>query len=243
MAYTLSAVTRKTKGATVRPDGQLPAVVYGAGKPTESLSLVPTEFLKLYKQAGDSSLIDIVLDGKNAGKVLVQEVQSDPVTDRLLHVDFRRIDMTKPMVAPVVLKFVGEAPIVKSSGGTIVTTVSTLTVRCLPENLVSSIEVDLTGLVSFDVIIKVKDLKLPAGITVINPNAEDLVVKATRALTEDEIKALEATSTDTVDLSKIESSGKKKEEAEAEGEAKPGEEGKAAAAPAKAEEKKKEAKK
>jgi large subunit ribosomal protein L25 len=242
MAYTLSAVTRKTKGATIRPDGQLPAVVYGAGKPTESLTLVPTEFIKLYKQAGNSSLIDVVLDGKNAGKVLVQEVQADPVTDRVLHVDFRRIDMAKPMVAPVVLKFVGEAPIVKSSGGTIVTTVSTLTVRCLPENLVSSIEVDLTGLISYDVIIKVKDLKLPAGITVINPHAEDLVVKATRALTEDEIKALEATSTATVDLSKIEAAGKKKEEDAVEGEAKPGEEGKAAA-PAKAEEKKKEEKK
>ncbi|MFA6105443.1 MAG: 50S ribosomal protein L25 [Patescibacteria group bacterium] len=238
MTFSLNAVLRKEKGEKVRWSGQLPAVVYGAGNTTESLSLNPQEFLKLYKQAGDSSLIDLVVDGKDVGKVLVQEVQADPVSNKVMHVDFRRIDMKKEMTAPVVLRFVGEAPIVKSSGGTLVTTVSTVEVKCLPKDLVSHLDVDISGFISYDQVIKIKDIKLPAGITIVSPHAEDLVMKAARALTEDEIKAMEEASKAPVDLSKIESAGKKKEEEEgAEGEAK------AEGAAPKAEEKKEEKKK
>ena len=233
MTFTLNAVLRKEKGEKIRWSGQLPAVVYGAGDKTESLAVSPQEFLKLYKEAGDSSLIDLVLDGKNSGKVLVQEVQADPVSNRIIHVDLRRIDMNKAMTAPVVLKFVGEAPVIKASGGTLVTTITTVEVKCLPKDLVSHIDVDISGLVSFENIIKIKDLKLPAGITIVNPHAEDLVAKATRALTEDEIKAMEEAGKEAVDLTKIESAGKKKEEEGEEGEAAP-----AAAPEAKKEEKK-----
>lgn len=240
MAFTLNAVLRKEKGEKVRYAGQLPAVVYGAGNSTESLSLSPQEFLKLYKEAGDSSLIDLVLDGKLAGKVLVQEVQADPVSSRVMHVDFRRIDMNKEMQAPVVLKFVGEAPIIKSSGGTMVTTVSTVEVKCLPKDLVSHIDVDISGLISYDQVIKIKDIKLPTGIKIVSPNAEDLVLKPTRALTEEEIKAMEEASKAPVDLSKIESAGKKKEEEGVEGEVAAAE---GAVAAPKAEEKKEEKKK
>jgi hypothetical protein len=92
--------------------------------------------------------------------------------------------------------------------------------------------------VSYEVVIKVKDLKLPAGVTITSPSGDDLVTKATRALTEDEIKAMEAASTSAVDLAKIEVAGKKKEDEAAEGEAPA--DGKAAP---KAEEKKEEKKK
>lgn len=240
MSYTLTAEIRKVKGEKVRPAGQLPAVVYGKGNVTESLTLPARDFLKLYKEAGESSLIDLTVDGKSSGKVLVQDVQVDPVSDRIIHVDLRRVDMNKPITAPVTLRFVGDSPIIKSSGGTLVTTINTVEVRCLPKDLVSHIDVDISGLVSYEVVLKIKDLKLPAGITVIKPHAEDLVVKAVRALTEEEIKAMEAASTAAVDLTKIEVAGKKKEEEGAEGAE--GEEKKAGAA-AKAEAPKKEEKK
>lgn len=246
MSYTLTAELRKEKGEKVRPVGKLPAVVYGKGNATESLSLVPRDFLKLYKEAGESSLVDLTVDGKESGKVLVQEVQVDPVSNRIIHVDLRRIDMNKPITAPVTLKFVGESPIIKSSGGTLVATINTVEVRCLPKDLVSHLDVDISGLVSYDVVLKVRDLKLPVGVAVVKPHAEDLVVKAVRALTEEEIKAMEAASAEAVDLTKIEVAGKKKEEEGeegAEGEAKAAPGGKAEAAPAKAEAPKKEEKK
>ncbi len=237
MAFTLVATTRTTKGEKVRTDKQLPGVVYGAGAAAVSITVSPTDFLKLYKQAGASSLIDLTLDGKESGKVLVQEVQHEPVKGTIIHLDLRRIDMNKPITAPVSLRFIGEAPVVKASGGTLVTTVETVEVKCLPKDLVGHVDVDLSGLNSFDDTIKIKDLRLPAGIQIVSPHADDLVVKASRALTEEEIKAMEEAGAAT-DVSKIASV---KDEKKAE-EAAKAEEAGAAEAEAKKEAKKEEKK-
>lgn len=212
MAYLLQAVTRTIKGEKSREEGKLPAVAYGAGTETISLDLNYADFLKLYKQAGDSSLIDLEIDGKNVGKVLVHEVQYNPVKDTPTHVDFRRIDMNKVMQAPVALQFVGEAPAVKEMGGTLVHNLSQVTVECLPKDLVSSLEVTLSALKTFDDLIKVKDIVLPAGVTIVTPAADALVAKVLPALTEEEIKAMEEAGKN-MDVSKIESA-KKKEETE-----------------------------
>ena len=223
MAYLLKAVTRTIKGKKTREQGALPAVTYGAGNETVSLDLNNGDFLKLYKLAGDSSLIDLEIDGKNVGKVLVHEVQYHPVKDVPTHVDLRRIDMNKTMQAPVVLHFIGEAPAVKAMGGTLVQNLSMVTVECLPKDLVSFIEVDLGTLKSFEDLVKVKDLVLSEGLTVVTPHGDALVVKVAASLTEDEIKALEDAGKN-LDVNKIESSGKKKEEEGVAGEAaKPGE--------------------
>src|SRR3989339_126652 len=223
MAYLLKAVTRTIKGKKTREQGALPAVTYGAGNETVSLDLNNGDFLKLYKLAGDSSLIDLEIDGKNVGKVLVHEVQYHPVKDVPTHVDLRRIDMNKMMQAPVVLHFIGEAPAVKAMGGTLVQNLSQVTVEFLPKDLVSFIEVDLGTLKSFEDLVKVKDLVLSEGLTVVTPHGDALVVKVAASLTEDEIKALEDAGKN-LDVNKIESSGKKKEEEGVAGEAaKPGE--------------------
>lgn len=223
--YKLTALRREIKGEKVRGQGLLPAVIYGAGKENESLSLVYNDFVKLYDQAGESSLIDLDVDNKDFGKVLIHEVSHDPVSGRLIHVDLRRIDMSKPINAWVELVFVGESPAVKESGGTIVKNFEEVEVECLPKDLVNHIDVDLSALKTFDDFIKVSDLNIPAGMTIIEPSANAAVVTAQRALTEEEIKAMEEASAATADISKIESAvPKKKEEEEA------AEEGAAAAA-------------
>ena len=217
MSYLLQAVKRTAKGEKTRNEGKLPAVTYGAGTENLSLDLDYSQFTKLFKLAGESSLIDLEIDGTNVGKVLVQKVQYNPVKDTPIHVDLRRIDMNKAMHAPVALKFMGEAPAVKEMGGTLVRTIEEVTVECLPKDLVSSIEVILTSLKTFEDTIKVRDLVLPAGIKVIAPLGDALVAKAAPALSEDEIKALEDAGKN-MDVSKIESAKKKEAEA-AEGEA------------------------
>ncbi len=217
MAYLLQAVTRTIKGEKSREQGKLPAVTYGAGNETISLDLNYGDFLKLYKQAGDSSLIDLEIDGKNVGKVLVHEVQYNPVKDTPTHIDLRRIDMNKLMQAPVVLHFIGEALAVKAMGGTLVQNLSQVTVECLPKDLVSSIDVDLSSLKTFEDLVKVKDLVLSEGLTIVAPLGDVLVVKVTASMTEDEIKAMEDAGKN-LDVNKIESSGKKKEEEGAAGE-------------------------
>jgi large subunit ribosomal protein L25 len=210
MPYKLSAVKRKEKGEEIRTKIVIPAVVYGAGSKNFSLSLNYNEFIKLYNEAGESSLIDLVIDDKDVGKVLIHEVQHNPVSDRIIHVDLRRIDMNKPVEATVELSFVGESPVVKELGGMVVYVVEEVDVRCLPNDLVSKINIDLSVLKTFTDVIKVKNIQLPNGVEIIFPSAEDVIAKAQAALTEEEITAMEAGAK--TDLSQIEVAGKKKEE-------------------------------
>ncbi len=235
MTFKLAAIARTEKGEKVRTKTVLPAVVYGMGGPATSVTLNYDEFVKLYDQAGEASLIDLLVGDKADGKVLIQDIAYDPVSDRVVHVDLRRIDMNKEMTATVELRFVGEPPVIKEQGGTLMRNLESVEVKCLPKDLVSHIDVDLTGLKTFDDVVKIKNLIVPAGITITSPHAEDLIAKVTAALTEDDIKAME-TAAAPVDLAKIEVAGKKKEEE--------GEEGAEAAKPeAGAKEEKKEEKK
>lgn len=203
----------------MRAEGLLPAVIYGAQGESDSLSLVYGEFSKLFKEAGESSLIDLTVDNKDAGKVLVHDVQNDPVSGRIIHVDLRRIDMSKPITAWVELKFIGESPAIKESGGTFVCNVQEVEVECLPKDLPNHLDVDITVLKTFDDAIRVSDIKLPAGVAITDPAMETIAAKAVPALTEEQIKAMETESSASVDLSKIESAApKKKEEGEEAGE-------------------------
>lgn len=214
--FKLSAVKRETKGEKARKEGLLPAVVYGAGSETESLSLVYNDFIKLYDQAGESSLVDFDVDNKDYGKILIHDVQYDPVSGRVSHVDLRRVDMNKIITAWVDLEFVNEAPAVKELGGTLVKNFESVEIECLPKDLLNHIDVDLAVLKTFDDDITVKDLKIPEGVKIIEPEAEATVAKAIPAMTEEEIKALEDESSASVDITKIESSAPKKVEAEGE---------------------------
>src|SRR3989339_1653962 len=173
MSYKLSAVKRTEKGEKIRSKTVLPAVVYGAGTENVSLNLNYNDFIKLYTEASESSLVDLEIDGKIVGKVLIHSVQYDPVSDKPVHIDLRRIDMTKPVKATIELNFIGESPVVKELGGMVVYTIEEVEVKCLPNDLVSKINIDLSVLKTFTDIIKVKDIIAPNGIAITFPSAED----------------------------------------------------------------------
>lgn len=209
--YQLEVKERTEKGEKIRDKQTIPAVLYGAGEDNKNLSLSYKGFVDLYQRAGSSSLIDLNVDGKESGKVLVQDIQYDPISNNIVHIDFKRIEMDKEMEAPVVLDFIGEALAVKEQGGTLVKNLEEVIVRCLPKDLLSEIEVDLIVLKTFDDVIKVKDLKVPETVKIISPGLEDMVAKAIPALSEEELKAMEEASGD---IEKIEVVGKKEEEVE-----------------------------
>lgn len=222
MTYTLTLSQRtSTKPDLIREAGDIPAVVYGPSMASASVAINAREFDRLYKEAGSSSLIDVVVPGeKNGIKVLVQDVQYDVVTRNHIHIDFRAIDMTKEMHVDVDLRYIGEAPAVKALGGTMVKIAESVSVKCLPQNLVSHIDVDLSSLVTFEDMIHISELVLPAGI-VVTDDAFAVVAKVVPPLTEDQLKKLEEAGSTPVDLTKIaiEEKGKKEEEEGAEGEA------------------------
>ena len=215
MDFKLNAKIRQNKGEKDRATGLLPGVLYGAGQESVSLNFEYNDFDKMLDNAGYSNLIDLVVDGKDSGKILIQDVQYNPVTDDIMHVDLKRIEMDKELETTIVLHFVNESPAVKEKGGTLVTNLDEITVKCLPKDLVSDIEVDLSVLKTFDDIIRVKDIKLPADMVVVSPDGDAAVAKAIAALTEDQIKAMEESSGD---VNTVEVAGAKKEEA-VEGEA------------------------
>lgn len=149
----------------LRAEGTIPGVMYGDGTEPVSLAMDRNAIQKIYNQVGESSVITVTLDGTEH-PVLIQEMQYDPLTDFITHVDLRRVDLTKKVDAAIRLVMVGEAPAVKELGGTLLQTLDEVEVEALPNALVPEIEVDATVLKTFDDAIHVSDLVLPEGIEV-----------------------------------------------------------------------------
>lgn len=215
MTFAIAAAARAAGNAdVVRNEGKLPGVVYGPEIEPISIAVDYRDFETLYQSAGESSLIDCTVEGqKEPITVLVQDIQFDPVKGRMIHVDFRQIKMGEEMGATIELRFVGDSLAVKQLGGTLISSHDTVNVRCLPKDLVGHIDVDLSPLATFDDAIKMKDLPLPSGMTLVD-NPETAVAKVLAPLTEDQLKKMEET--EAVDVAGVEVEGEKKEGDEAE---------------------------
>lgn len=161
----------------LRQRGFIPAVLYGKGKPSIPLELEKEEFLETYHEVGESSIAQLSLDSESV-PVLVSDIQRDPKTLELIHVDFYLVEMGEEIAATVPLKVVGESPAVKLGEGMLLTILSELEVECLPKDLPAEVEVDVSGLDSLDKGIKIGDLPLDfSKIKVPGHAMEDLVVK------------------------------------------------------------------
>ena len=178
------------KVKTVRSQGKIPGVLYGHGITPTNLTIEYIPFEKAYHQAGTSTLVDLVLDDKQPVKALIQDIQMDPLTDRVLHVDFHQVRMDEKLHAEIPLKFVGEAPAVKEFSAIFVKPISALKVECLPQDLVHEIEADISGLKNFNDAIHISDIKLPPGLTVLHA-PEETVALVQEPRSEKELEALE----------------------------------------------------
>ncbi|MES2315448.1 MAG: 50S ribosomal protein L25 [Patescibacteria group bacterium] len=211
---------------TLRKGGELPAVFYGAGKKSTSVTISSKEFRKIWREAGESSAV-VVKTPEGDVDVLIHDVQMDPVRDEPIHVDFLAIDMKKKIKVKVALEFTGVSEAVKSGVGTLVKVLHEIEIEALPKDLPHNLEVDISKLATLQDNITVADIKLPAGVEAITA-VTDIVASVVEQVEE---KVEEAAP---VDLSAIEVTDKKgkKEEEGAEGTEAP-----AAAAPEKAEKK------
>lgn len=225
----LSAKLRHITGKkvkSIREKGLLPAVLYGQGKKATNLSVNTKEFIKVYVKAGGSSLVDLAVDQKTPVKILIHEPQMDPVLDEPLHVDFYQIRMDEEITTEIPLKFIGVAPAVKELEGNLITNKEDIEVKCLPANLVPQIEVDISSLKTFEDQIRVKDLKVPQALTILD-NPEDTVALVNPPRSEEELEAMEAEAaadTEKAGIEKIEAEAeaeKAAKVAEKEGEEKP----------------------
>ncbi len=215
--YTLSATLRTTKRAKDElAKLRIPAVLYGQGVVPQSLSLARTEFARVFAAAGSSSLIDVQIEGGDTVKAVIKAVQGHVLSLAPVHVDLHQVRMDQLMTAEVSLKFVGESPAVKIHGGTLIKSMDSVTVRCLPANLPHEIEVDLSVLESPENAITVASLNLPKGVEV-EDEASATIATVAAALTEDQIKKMEESAVGDVTAVKSEVDEKRtaKEAAEA----------------------------
>jgi large subunit ribosomal protein L25 len=187
----IQATKRQVSGKQVkilRTAGKLPAVLYGHKVENQQLEIDEKEFTKVFKQAGESTLVNLVVDGKPQS-VLIQEVQYHYLTSQPIHVDFYAVDMTEKLKVHVPIRFLGEAPAVKSLGGILSKNLSEVEVECLPSNIPQAFEIDLSVLNTFEDLIRVSDIKAPNGVSILD-KLEEVVVSVAPPRTEEELKSL-----------------------------------------------------
>ena len=156
MEAILEAVKRDTKGKNearrTRMAGKIPAVVYGAQKAgdkavPEQVSVDPKPFMRiLHSSSGLNTLITLKVQGGGESRVLVREVQLDPVSHHPLHADFYRVNMDRKITVTVPIVIRGEARGVKADGGVLEFVHREMEVSCLPAQIPNAIEVDVTDL-------------------------------------------------------------------------------------------------
>lgn len=191
---TLAANSRdnsKTARA-LRREAIVPGVVYGHRFEAKSVQFDYAAVARVIAAAGTSHMVTLSIDGDAAGQtVLIREVQRDPVTRRLLHVDLYALVAGEKVRTAVPLVHQGEAPVVEL-GGSVMQSLEQLEIECVPADMPASIAVDLSALVDFSSHITVADLAIPAGVTVLDP-AETIVASVTAVRVEEEEAAEEPT--------------------------------------------------
>jgi large subunit ribosomal protein L25 len=194
----------------LRRSGQVPGVVYGHNIAPTSIQIAERELSSVLRKVGRNSLIALNVGADGSPRmVLTREVQRDPVTRALLHIDFYEVSMTEKILASVRILVVGDAvsPDIKSGAGVLLQESNTIDIECLPADLFDTITIDISTAKIGDVI-RVKDLQIPAGVTV-REDAEDVVLRIQRFV---EAKVEEVV-VETAEVEVIEKGKKEEEEA------------------------------
>ncbi|TMF71202.1 MAG: 50S ribosomal protein L25 [Chloroflexi bacterium] len=175
-------------------EGKLPAIVYGHNTEATPITLDRLEFQKVFVKSGRTHLVDLVLDGGRTEKVLVREIQTHPRQLGPIHVDFYQVNLQEKIEVEVPVRLTGESAPVKRGDADILQPLHAIRVECLPSDIPASFEVDITLLEEIEMELRVADLTVPKGVSLL-VDAEELVVKIVhkRELkVEEEIPAAEA---------------------------------------------------
>ncbi len=177
-----NATLRGNKGTSasrrLRREGRVPAIVYGGTEQPLSIELDHNEiYHAVRKEEFHASILDMQIDGKSAGSVLLRAVQWHPYKQQVLHVDFQRVDESQRLTTKVPLHFLNAevSPAVKLSGAVITHPITEIEIACLPANLPQAIEVDLSGMLG-GAVLHASDLKLPKGVNLVQHGDSNPVI-------------------------------------------------------------------
>ncbi|MEK7659203.1 MAG: 50S ribosomal protein L25 [Patescibacteria group bacterium] len=171
----LEAKIRESVGKalnSLRKEGFLPSVVYGHNFEASPIQIKYTDFENAFKKAGESTLINLKIGDKEELTV-IKDIQKNPVTDKIIHADFYKVNLKERIKAKIPLVSVGESEAVKA-GGVLIKTISELEVEALPQDLPHELQIDLSRLQNFGDHILVKDILVSSKVK-IEANPEDVV--------------------------------------------------------------------
>jgi len=183
-----SVVGKKVR--RLRAEGWIPAVLYGKDTPAVSLQIDEETWRQVFAVGGSRGMVTLKIKGKRKKQqALIREVQRDPISRRVLHVDFQQVLMTETLRTEVPVVVLGIPPVVERAEGVLITGLTQIEVECLPGNIPSHIEVDVSSIDALGQPITVADLPLPEGVTPV-PDANEMVatVVALRREEEEEIE-------------------------------------------------------
>jgi large subunit ribosomal protein L25 len=166
----------------LRKAGIIPAHLFGRKEASQAIQLNAVTLEHFLRKHAATNIVLLKLPDNTTQTALIRHIQHDPVTDKVLHVDFFRIAMGERVKVKLPLRFVGEAPAVKDAGGVLLHLLDTLEVECQASDLVEHIDVNISSLAEIDDILHAKDIALPPNYTLLTDPDESVVkVGATRA--------------------------------------------------------------
>lgn len=206
----LTATKRTVSGKKVdalRKAGKMPAVVYGAKDEALSIELSAREFGHVLKDAGESTVIQLTIDGMEKN-VLIHDVDYDPITNEPRHADFYAVQKGQKVEVAVSIEFTGVAPAVKELGANIIKVLHEIEVEADAMSLPHELTVDISSLATLDSQVLAKDIQLPSGVTLVTDPEE--VVATVQMPEEEPVEPVAAPDMASIGIS--EERGKKEEE-------------------------------
>ena len=190
----LPVETREVTGkkvAALRRSGVLPANVYGKGLGSVSIQVSAEYMEKTLKTVAANEVIDLKIGGeRDTRPVVIQKIQRHPLTSGVLHAEFYQVSLTHTMRADVPLVVIGTSDAILTYNGVLMTALESLQVEALPLDLPSRIEVDITPLTELEQSLHVRDLPIPANVTILT-DPEVMVVKISSPRVAEEEEAAE----------------------------------------------------
>ncbi len=182
--FELNVAPRQVIGKQVkalRRAGQVPVNLYGRGIKPLVLQVDAKSATRVLSRTGQSRLINLNMPGRTQPQIaLAREIQREPITGNLYHVDFMAVSMTERIKVQIQVVLTGESPAAQRGEGVLVHALSNLEIECLPGDLIDAIRVDVSTLDKIDAQISVKDLQVPETIKIL-ADPDDMVVRVTPA--------------------------------------------------------------
>jgi large subunit ribosomal protein L25 len=182
MTNTKLKATKRTifgkKLKKIRSQHLIPANVYGSKIKSQAITLNEVDYFAAYKEAGETSILYITIEGDNKEKpTLISNIHKDPVSGKILHVDFRQVDLTKKVTASIDIELIGTSP-AEEAGAVIVTHLDQIEIEALPTDLPEKFELSVDSLENINDSMSVSDIKYDKSKISILSEMDTIVAKA-----------------------------------------------------------------